>query len=593
MALFSLISANGVVIPRSSRLNGVVNAFPSFGRSRILSSSSHLSCPSSKLPPLVGFCCRNRYSVRKQCCRVVVAEIDRGGKEKHTHLGIQGKPSSRKRRFSLRLRPRLRILYYRWRRVSISGLIEDAQTTLRGIGRKISPATLIPFALGLFFLVLKSTSKNPSKEVPYSDLVLNLQRGQVSSVLFEEDSRRIYFNGYSNEDGSKSTVESENGKVSTSRTSSKPKWRYYARKIDHDENFLLGLMREKGITYGSAPQSGSKLLMSIVTTLLTLWISLVPLVWFLQRQLYAGNNAARKRRPSKQMVSFDDVEGVDSAKEELVEIVSCLQGSINYKKLGATLPRGVLLVGPPGTGKTLLARAVAGEAGIPFFSISASEFVEVFVGRGAARVRELFREAKEFAPSIIFIDELDAVGGKRGRSFNDERDQTLNQLLTEMDGFESEAKVIVIGATNRPEALDSALCRPGRFSRKVLVGEPDQEGRKKILSVHLRRVPLEEEPEIICNLIASLTPGFVGADLANIVNEAALLAARRGGKTVTREDIMDAIEREKFGVNGRPLGPNAESKGLAKLFPWFPTFAGRNGGKGDGLQGLMGYHTLS
>lgn len=220
------------------------------------------------------------------------------------------------------------------------------------------------------------------------------------------------------------------------------------------------------------------------------------------------------------------------------------------------MPRGILLVGPPGTGKTLLARSVAGEAGVPFFSVSASEFVELFVGRGAARVRDLFNVAKECSPSIVFIDELDAVGGKRGRSFNDERDQTLNQvffgyinlfnlprclisnsliyclvyfqLLTEMDGFESDAKVIVIAATNRPEALDPALCRPGRFSRKVLVGEPDFEGRKKILAVHLRQVPLDEEIEIICDLVASLTTGLVGADLANIVNEASLLAARRG-----------------------------------------------------------------
>jgi ATP-dependent metalloprotease FtsH len=198
----------------------------------------------------------------------------------------------------------------------------------------------------------------------------------------------------------------------------------------------------------------------------------------------------------------------------------------------------VLLVGPPGTGKTLLARAVAGEAGVPFFSVSASEFVELFVGRGAARIRDLFNAARKNSPSIIFIDELDAVGGKRGRSFNDERDQTLNQLLTEMDGFESDTKVIVIAATNRPEALDSALCRPGRFSRKVLVAEPDQEGRRKILAIHLRDVPLEEDAFLICDLVASLTPGFVGADLANIVNEAALLAARRGQSL---SDLLTAL----------------------------------------------------
>jgi len=272
--------------------------------------------------------------------------------------------------------------------------------------------------------------------------------------------------------------------------------------------------------------------------------------------------------------------------------VSCLHGSLNYKKLGAKLPRGVLLVGPPGTGKTLLARAVAGEAGIPFFSVSASEFVEVFVGRGAARVRDLFKEAKEAAPSIIFIDELDAVGGSRGRSFNDERDQTLNQLLTEMDGFDSDMKVIVMAATNRPKALDAALCRPGRFSRKVVVGRPDVEGRKKILAVHLRDIPLEENPEIISDLVARVTPGLVGADLANIVNEAALLAARRGRNTVSREDIMDAIEREKYGVNGRQETDDSERQGLTKLFPWLPK-SGNKPSSPDDFRGLMGYHTLS
>lgn len=248
-------------------------------------------------------------------------------------------------------------------------------------------------------------------------------------------------------------------------------------------------------------------------------------------------------------------------------------------------------MGPPGTGKTLLARAVAGEAGVPFFSVSASEFVELFVGRGAARFRDLFNVARKSAPSIIFIDELDAVGGKRGRSFNDERDQTLNQLLTEMDGFESDMKVVVIGATNRPEALDPALCRPGRFSRKVLVGEPNEEGRKKILAVHLRGVPLEEDPQLISELVASLTPGFVGADLANIVNEAALLAARRGGETVTREDIMEAVERAKFGINDRQ--PSTIGKELGKLFPWVPSLMGKSDPRQDGLQGPLGYQTLS
>ena len=240
-----------------------------------------------------------------------------------------------------------------------------------------------------------------------------------------------------------------------------------------------------------------------------------------------------------------------------IQIVSCLRGSMNFRRLGAKLPKGVLLVGPPGTGKTLLARAVAGEAGVPFFAASASEFVEMFVGRGAARIRELFNNARKHSPSIIFIDELDAVGGRRGRSFNDERDQTLNQveimvhmlyekydhfvsvdkkwqyffycvkLLTEMDGFESETGVLVIAATNRAEALDPALCRPGRFSRKVFVREPDFNGRQQILAVHMRGIPIEDV-EAAQSIVASITVGFVGADLANVVNEAALLAVRAG-----------------------------------------------------------------
>ncbi|KAF5457002.1 hypothetical protein F2P56_021141 [Juglans regia] len=378
-----------------------------------------------------------------------------------------------------------------------------------------------------------------------------------------------------------------------STRASNPEWHYSTRKIDRDEKFLLSLMREKGITYSSAPQSVLTSMRSTLITVIFLWIPLIPLMWLLYRQLSAANSPARKRKPNNEMVGFDDVEGVDAAKVELMEIVSCLQGDVNYQKLGAKLPRGVLLVGPPGTGKTLLARAVAGEAGVPFFPVSASEFVELFVGRGAARIRDLFNVARKCAPSIIFIDELDAVGGKRGRSFNDERDQTLNQLLTEMDGFESDMKVVVIAATNRPEALDPALCRPGRFSRKVLVGEPDIEGRKKILAVHLRGVPLEDDTQLICDLVASLTPGFVGADLANIVNEAALLSARRGGENVSMEDVMQAIERAKFGINDKQLRRGTLSKELGKLFPWIPSLVGRNDTRQAGLQGPLGYQTFS
>ncbi|KAI3789400.1 hypothetical protein L2E82_02194 [Cichorium intybus] len=256
------------------------------------------------------------------------------------------------------------------------------------------------------------------------------------------------------------------------------------------------------------------------------------------------NKKKRERKPSKkQSVTFDDVEGVDAAKAELLEIVLCIKGDSKYKKLGAKSPRGVLLAGPPGTGKTLLARAVAGEADVAFFSISASEFVEVFVGTGAARVRDLFRKAREHSPSIIFIDEIDAVGGERGKTLNCERDQTLNQLLTEMDGFEKDGKVVVIAATNRPESLDSALMRPGRFSRKVFVGEPDEDGRRKIFGLYMKEVPMEEDKHVICDLVASRTPGLVGADLENIALESLLLAARRDGDFVTKDDVLQAVER--------------------------------------------------
>ncbi|CAD6263429.1 unnamed protein product [Miscanthus lutarioriparius] len=515
----------------------------------------------------------------------VRAKIDEAGKDTGAGLGF---PPPRLRKLRLRLRPRLRLLWWRLRRLSPRELATDAGAGLRRAVRRVPPAAAAPVVLALLLAAARlALPKNVAREVAYSDLVTGLREGAVAAVAFEEDSRRIYFSKKDGDDGGADTSE-----AGESAAVAAPKWPCYARRVPHDEGFLLGLMREGGVDYRSAPRPAGRLLVDMLSTLLTLWVSLVPMMWFIQRQMSGGGGADKRRKPRKQMVGFDDVQGVDEAKEELVEIVSCLHGSLNYKKLGAKLPRGVLLVGPPGTGKTLLARAVAGEAGIPFFSVSASEFVEVFVGRGAARVRDLFKEAKEAAPSIIFIDELDAVGGSRGRSFNDERDQTLNQLLTEMDGFDSDMKVIVMAATNRPKALDAALCRPGRFSRKVVVGRPDVEGRKKILAVHLRNIPLEEDREIISDLVARVTPGLVGADLANIVNEAALLAARRGRNTVSREDITDAIEREKYGVNGRQEIDGSERQGLTKLFPWLPK-SGNKPSSPDDFRGLMGYHTLS
>jgi cell division protease FtsH len=265
-----------------------------------------------------------------------------------------------------------------------------------------------------------------------------------------------------------------------------------------------------------------------------------------------GKSRAKVFVEKETKVTFEDVAGVDEAKDELIEIVNFLKDTQGYSRLGGRAPKGILLVGPPGTGKTLLARAVAGEAGVPFFSISGSEFVEMFVGVGAARVRDLFEQARQMAPAIIFIDELDSLGRARGAyglGGHDEKEQTLNQLLAELDGFDSKSGVVLLGATNRPEILDPALLRAGRFDRQVLVDRPDKLGREQILTVHLKKIKLDSDvkPE----QIAALTPGFTGADLANLVNEAALLATRRSGTAVTMNDFNNAIERVVAGLEKR------------------------------------------
>ncbi|XP_015070240.1 probable inactive ATP-dependent zinc metalloprotease FTSHI 3, chloroplastic [Solanum pennellii] len=589
-----------------------------FRRLKNQSCSLSNSCFTSSSVPLLGlnyrFC--KSQSRLLHCSNGVRSMANEKG-DIETHLNKTGSNNIRGK-FSLRLRPRIRLLSRRLKRVSVICMLNDFGKFLRKNSRRVALSTLISVILGLCYLFLRLTATPSPKVVPYSDLISSLQGGSVSKVQFEEGTRRIYYNtnlwslknAQTGEDNSlvpdESTTITEESKDIDSNKGGKnvfskiskaqgstPVWQFSTRKIDHDEGYLLSLMREKGTAYGSAPQSALMSIRSLLITMLSLWIPLTPIMWLLYRQLSAANSPARKRKPSNQVVGFNDVEGVDAAKVELMEIVLCLRGAINFSKLGAKLPRGVLLVGPPGTGKTLLARAVAGEAGVPFFSVSASEFVEMFVGRGAARIRDLFSVARKNAPSIIFIDELDAVGGKRGRSFNDERDQTLNQLLTEMDGFESDLNIIVVAATNRPEALDAALCRPGRFSRKILVGEPDEDGRRKILAVHLREVPLEEDLELVCNLVASLTQGLVGADLANIVNEAALLAARRGADCVSREDIMEAIERAKFGINDKQYTQSAIGKELEKLFPWVPSFIRKNSTRSDAFQGPLGYQALS
>ncbi len=324
---------------------------------------------------------------------------------------------------------------------------------------------------------------------------------------------------------------------------------------------LSSLLQSAGVTIDAQAPSGPSVLESLIFGFGPTLLLIALFVLIARRASGAGGagglmsfgrSRARRVEASDQAATFEDVAGIDEAKEELTEIVDFLKEPDKYLKLGARIPRGVLLSGQPGTGKTLLARAVAGEAGAPFFQMSASEFVEMIVGVGASRVRDLFAQAKQAAPAIIFIDELDAIGRSRASSGanisggHDEREQTLNQILTEMDGFSPRESVIVLGATNRPEVLDPALLRPGRFDRRVSVSSPDRAGREAILRVHTRGVPLS--PDVDLGALAASTPGMVGADLANLVNEAALLAAKRGHQKVARQDLTDALERIVLGA---------------------------------------------
>jgi cell division protease FtsH len=324
---------------------------------------------------------------------------------------------------------------------------------------------------------------------------------------------------------------------------------------------LLPLLREQDVTVTAEPEADTPLLLTVLLSFGPAILIVLLFVWLMRRSsgaatsaLGLGKSRARRYEGSAQRVTFDDVAGIDEAKAELTQIVDFLKEPERFRKLGAHIPRGVLLTGPPGTGKTLLARAIAGEAGVPFFSMSASEFIEMIVGVGASRVRDLFAQAKEAAPAIIFIDELDAIGRSRAAAVNfgggaDEREQTLNQILTEMDGFDSSTGVIVLGATNRPDILDPALLRAGRFDRRVAVQPPDRAGRLAILQVHTRSIPLAEDADL--DALAGATPGMVGADLASFANEAALLAATRGHATVRMRDFDDALAKTLLGTERR------------------------------------------
>ena len=329
-----------------------------------------------------------------------------------------------------------------------------------------------------------------------------------------------------------------------------------------DDQQLSKLLEQNDVIISAEPPGQRSLLQTILLGFGPTILLVALFIWFFRRASGGGGmlgqfgrSRARRVEPATQGVTFKDVAGIEEAENELAEVVDFLKNPERYRRLGARIPRGVLLAGAPGTGKTLLARAVAGEAGVPFFSASASEFIEAIVGIGASRVRDLFNQAKAAAPAIIFIDELDAVGRSRGAAgsigSHDEREQTLNQILTEMDGFDSDANVIVLGATNRPEVLDSALLRPGRFDRRVFVQAPDAAGRAAILRVHTRSVPLAEDADL--DRLAASTPGMVGADLANLVNEAALLAARRGHDAVHYADFTDAVEKIVLGAERKIL----------------------------------------
>ena len=339
-----------------------------------------------------------------------------------------------------------------------------------------------------------------------------------------------------------------------------------------DDQQLSKLLEQNNVIISAEPPGQRSLLQTILLGFGPTILLVALFIWFFRRASGGGGmlgqfgrSRARRVEPATQGVTFKDVAGIEEAENELAEVVDFLKNPERYRRLGARIPRGVLLAGAPGTGKTLLARAVAGEAGVPFFSASASEFIEAIVGIGASRVRDLFNQAKAAAPAIIFIDELDAVGRSRGAAgsigSHDEREQTLNQILTEMDGFDSDANVIVLGATNRPEVLDSALLRPGRFDRRVFVQAPDAAGRAAILRVHTRSVPLADDADL--DRLAASTPGMVGADLANLVNEAALLAARRGHDAVHYADFTDAVEKIVLGAERKILISHEDRRRIA------------------------------
>ncbi|MAK61699.1 MAG: cell division protein FtsH [Ponticaulis sp.] len=403
-------------------------------------------------------------------------------------------------------------------------------------------AVIAALLIALFSYLQPQDNAAARNEISYSRLLNEAQDGRIASIDVDQfDITGTYKTGE----------------------------KFTSRAYSHEH--LSAAMQEAGVDVSFEDPRGGFNIWSVVSSILPL-IIIVGLWFFLMRQMQGGGgrgamsfgkSKARLLTERQGRVTFDDVAGIDEAKEELQEIVEFLQDPSKFQRLGGKIPKGALLVGPPGTGKTLTARAVAGEANVPFFTISGSDFVEMFVGVGASRVRDMFEQAKKNAPCIIFIDEIDAVGRSRGAGIgggNDEREQTLNQLLVEMDGFEANEGIIIIAATNRPDVLDPALLRPGRFDRQITVGNPDIIGREKILKVHMRNVPTAKD--VNARVIARGTPGFSGADLANLVNEAALLAARRGKRMVSQREFDDAKDKVLMGPERRSMVMSDDEKQL-------------------------------
>ena len=394
------------------------------------------------------------------------------------------------------------------------------------------------------------SSVGRSQQINYTELVKEIRNGNVKDISYQPNGSVIEVAGtYKKE---KKVKDNSGIQFFTPSSTSVSRFTSVILPSDLTVAELQKLASDKGTEITIKRESSSGVWIQVLTTLVPFAIFAFFLFSMMNQgggggargAMSFGRNKARATNKEDIKVRFSDVAGAEEEKQELVEVVEFLKDPKRYTKLGARIPAGVLLEGPPGTGKTLLAKAVAGEAGVPFFSISGSDFVEMFVGVGASRVRSLFEDAKKAAPAIIFIDEIDAVGRQRGVGLgggNDEREQTLNQLLIEMDGFEGNEGIIVIAATNRSDVLDPALLRPGRFDRKVLVGQPDVKGREAILRVHARNKPLAEDVDL--KLVAQQTPGFVGADLENVLNEAALVAARRNKKVIDASDIDEAEDR--------------------------------------------------